>query len=273
MTLRRFASRVLAGALIVVPSLASAQSILLQIKPHVGDTLDVRLDQRIEMTGTPAACPKPQACPASARRMTTTTEVFSKAIVKSMNSDGARVLAVTDSIRTASSRGSVVGKPRRVKTRGDRIELRVSREGGAEVIDAEASDELRAIFGQMPATLSDKPVRIGGKWNRQMRMPIAGEAGAIGMIRATFQLDSLGTNGDIAYISMRGTLSHDHRDGSVSEVDGWMTGSIQLDRRLAWITETRAEIDVTSMVRGAPGAEPMRVRTRVLQHLTAWPAR
>lgn len=270
---RRFASLFLTGAFVAAPSMVFGQSILLQIKPHVGDTLDVRLDQRVEMTGTPAACAKPQACPASARWMTTMTEVFSKAIVKSVNSGGAHVLAITDSIRTASSRGTTVGKPRRVKTRNDRIELRVSKEGAAEVIDADASDELRAIFGQMPATLSDKPVRIGGSWNREMRIPTPGEAGATGLVRATFHLDSLGANGDIAFISMRGTLSHDHRDGSVSEVDGWMTGTIQLDRRLAWITETRAEIDVTSMVRAARGVEPMRVHTRISQHLTAGPAR
>jgi hypothetical protein len=270
---RRSASLVLVGALLAAPSVVFGQAILLQIKPHVGDTLEVRLDQRIEMTGTPAACAKPQACPSSARRMTTMTEVYSKAIVKSVNSGGSHVLAVTDSIRTVSSRGATVGKPRRVKTRNDRIELRVSKEGAAEVIDADASDELRAIFGQMPATLSDKPVRIGGSWKREMRIPTPGETGATGLIRATFHLDSLGANGDIAFISMRGTLSHDHRDGSVSEVDGWMTGSIQLDRRLAWITETRAEIDVTSMVRAAPGVEPMRVHTRISQHLTAGPAR
>jgi hypothetical protein len=129
------------------------------------------------------------------------------------------------------------------------------------------------MFGQMPAMLSKTPVTVGGKWTREMRIPIAGEAGAMGLVRATFHLDSLGRNGDIAYISMRGTLSHDHRDGSLSDLDGSMTGFIQLDRRLAWITETRATIDVTSTYRTAPGTEPMRVRTRVTQLLKAGLAR
>jgi hypothetical protein len=273
MIFKRFASLAWVAAIAASPSLASAQSILLQIRPHVGDTLTVKLDQTIDMSGTPVGCARPQLCLALARRMTTVTEVFSKAIVQSVSKDGARVLAVTDSIRSATSRGAKVGSLHRVKTRNDTIQLRVTKEGGAEVIDADASDEMRAVFGQMPATLSDKPVKIGGKWKREMRIPIAGEAGAMGMVRATFQLDSLGRNGDIAYISMKGTLSHDHRDGSVSEVDGWMTGSMQLDRRLAWITETRAEIDVTSIVRLASSSEPMRVRTHVTQLLKAGPAR
>lgn len=95
----------------------------------------------------------------------------------------------------------------------------------------------------------------------------------MGMVRATFRLDSLGRNGDIAYISMKGTLSHDHSDGSDSELEGWMSGTMQLDRRLAWITDTRAIIDVESTVKPATGGQPMRVRTKITQVLRARSAR
>lgn len=252
-----------------------AQPVLLHIRPHVGDTLSVRLEQRVEMSGAPLDCgpgtPMRGAKPCSAlrRELTTVNEVFSRAIVEKVSSGGASVLAITDSVRTATSRGGPTGKPRRVQGRDHSIRMRVSSDGSAEVTDAEASDELRNIFGQMPAMLSRSPVRVGGKWTREMRIPIAGEVGALGLVRATFQLDSLGKNGDIAYISMRGTLTH---DGSNSDADGWMTGSLQLDRRLAWITETRAEIDVTSIFRPA-GTGPMRVRTRITQFLKAGIAR
>ena len=188
-----------------------------------------------------------------------------------MSGNGAVVLAVTDSIRTASALSGEPGIPKRVRGGDDTFELRVSTDGGAEVIDAKASDQVRAVFGQMPATLSRTPVSVGDKWKREMRIPIAGEAGAVGFVRATFQLDSLGPNGDIAYISMRGTLVRDPRAGDVSEHDGRMTGSIQLDRRLAWITESRAVIEATSMVRPKSGGPLMRVRTKVTQLLRAWP--
>jgi hypothetical protein len=276
---------VVCGAALMVTSasISSAQPVLLQIKPHMGDTIAVKLHQKVELTATPADCPAPNPvprrpakeqerkgpCAASPRQMTTVLEVFSRAIVQGVSRDAAMILAVTDSIRTAVSRGGRPGSPKRVTGREGSMQLRVSRDGGAEVIDSDASEELRAIFGQMPATLSRQSVSVGEKWKREMRIPIAGEAGAMGLVRATFQLDSLGKNGDIAFISMRGTLSHDHRDGSNSEVDGWMTGNMQLDRRLAWITDTRAEIDVTSIVRPSAGAEPMRVRTRVTQLLRA----
>jgi hypothetical protein len=257
-----------AVALIFTASLTQAQPVVLQIRPHVGDTISVRLNQTVDMTGTTVRGTT------TSGRMTTMTEVFSRAIVQSASGEYLMVLAVTDSIRMSTARGGRPGAPKRVRGREGSMKLKLSTDGGAEVIDSDASEELRAIFGQMPAMLSKKPVSVGGKWTREMRIPIAGEAGAMGLVRATFRLDSLGKNGDIAYISMRGTLSHDHRDGSNSELDGSMTGSLQLDRRLAWITESRAEIDVTTMFRAPAGvADTMRVRTRVTQLLKAAPAR
>lgn len=273
----------------LVPAcIASGQSVLLQIRPRVGDTLAVRMDQRVEMTGVPTGCvtgysgtrrganpdTPPRPCSGAARQMTSVMEVFSRAIVLRTSGEGALVLAATDSIRTALSSGNArEAKPRRVRANTGSIELKVATDGAVEVVDADASEELRAVFGQMPAALSRKPVAVGEKWVRQMRVPISAEAGATGLVRATFRLDSLGRNGDVAYISMNGTLSHDHTDGSDSELDGWLSGTMQLDRRLAWITDTRAIIDVESTVRPTTGGQPMRVRTRITQVLRARPAR
>jgi hypothetical protein len=257
---------------------AAAQPVHLQIKPHVGDTFSVRLDQKVEMTGVPSGCstgysgsrktnpePATRACTESTRQMTSEMEVFSKAIVRRVSSRGSVVLAVTDSIRSAVSNGGTRTRPRRVTSPKSTIEIQIAPDGGAEVVDADASPELRAIFGQMPATLSREPVEVGDTWQKQMRIPLSMEAGASGTVRATFRLDSLDRNGDVAFISMKGTLSHDHAD---SELDGWISGTIRLDRRRAWITDTRAVIDVESSVKQATGA-PMRVRTKITQTLKA----
>lgn len=234
------------------------------------------------MTGVPAGCiagpsaPKtrnssralPRLCSEVTRHMTTRMEVFSRAIVRGSSSDATTLLAITDSIRTSAS--STPGRnpvPARITTPGSTIELRVASDGGTEISNADASDELRAIFDQMPAMLSRKPVSVGDKWTREMLIPPVAEGGRNGRVRATFQFDSLGRNGDIAYITMRGTLSHDGRGGA-SEQSGSLNGVMQLDRRLAWITETRARIDARSVVTPASGA-PMTVTTRITQHLKA----
>ena len=255
-----------------------AQSVLLRIHPRVGDTLAVRMNQKVEMTGTPIGCAtsgekRAEPCLETTRTMASMTEVFSRAIVRKESREGVVVLTVTDSIRAASAPGgSRLGKPVKMTNQRNRsFEMRVSNDGGAEVVDSDATDEMRALFGQMPATLSKKPVAVGEEWKRQMRVPIAGEAGAYALVRATFQLDSL--TGDIAYISMRGTLAHDHRDGSDSELSGSMSGIIQLDRRLGWITDTRVVIDANSVVKTPNAGQKMRVRTKVTQLLHAGSAR
>ena len=242
------------------------------------------MNQKVEMWGAPSGCatgnaaprrsgatvPSARLCAESTRQMTTVTEVFSRAIVHKTGREGALVTAVTDSIRTSVTNGAGKGgTPIRIKGTNDEIEMRVAKDGGAEVVDADASDELRTVFGQMPAVLSKKAVARGDTWIRQMRIPIAGEAGATGLVSATFQLDSLGQNGDVAYISMRGKLSHDRVNGSLSELTGSLTGTMQLDRRLAWITETHATIDATSTVQPVGAGQPMIVHTRVTQQLKA----
>lgn len=286
MTCRNFATALVVLALTAAP--LGAQPVLLQIRPRIGDTLSVWMNQKVEMTGTPTDClaskadqkrgskapSRPENCAGQTRAMTTVMEVFSRAIIQKGWRGGTTVLALTDSIRTSTSPG--IGrhsKPVRVRGRDNVFELRVSTDGGAEVVNENASEELRRMFGQMPATLSRIPVSAGDTWTRQMRLPIDGETGAFGLVRATFQLDSLGRNGDMAYISMRGTLTHDEKEESASEPGGSITGSIQLDRRLAWITETRAVIDVTSVVQPTTGGGPMRVRTRITQVLQAGSAK
>jgi len=268
--------------------IASAQPVLLQIRPRGGDTLAVRMEQKVEMTGVPSGCAtgysgagrgaksvRPQReCADSTRRMTSVMQVFSKAIVTRVTGNGAVILAVTDSVRSSLTSGSgPAAPPRKVRSSSAGIEMVVAPDGRATVSDADASDELRAVFGQMPATLSRNAVAVGETWVRRMRIPISSEAGATSIVVATFRLDSLGRNGDIAHISMKGTLSHDHRDGSDSELDGWLTGTMQLDRRLAWITETRAVIDVESIVKPNTGGDLMRVRTRITQALSSKPTR
>jgi hypothetical protein len=275
---------VAAVALTVVSPAAKAQSVLLQIRPHVGDTLHVRLDQQVEMTGMPAGCGSQQgvsrlrarSVPANCadiRTMNTRVEVFSRAIARNATRDATDMLAITDSVRTSSGkRGADERVTKQPASRGP-VEIRISTDGGVELGAGPASDEVRTLFGQMPATLSRRAVAVGEKWIHEMRVPLAGEPGATGRVRTTFQLDSLGRNGNVAYISMRGVLTHDHSDGSDSETSGSLTGTMQLDRRLAWITETRATIDVWSTVTARSSGQPMQVHTRVLQFLRVSEAR
>lgn len=229
------------------------------------------------MTGMPPGCESQVSSAAlrakatgacgDIRTMNTTMEVFSRAIARTATRDATEMLAITDSVRTSSGKPGAGQPVSNQPTSHAPVEIRVATDGLVELGAGPASDEVRTLFGQMPATLARKPVSVGEKWVHEMRVPLTREPGATARVRTTFQLDSLGRSGDIAYISMKGALSHNHLDGSDSEIAGTLNGTMRFDRRVAWITDTHANIDVWSLVKSPTTGRPMRVHTTVVQSL------
>jgi hypothetical protein len=137
--------------------------------------------------------------------------------------------------------------------------------------------EASALVAQMPATLPDRKVVPGATWSHATAVPLPGQSDGppAGRLTATFRLDSLSRYGDLAYVSMRGTLERPRGGvtlpkGARYESAGTVTGSFQLDRRRGWLTDVRATITMKSVVsQAADGSEPVHVRTRVTQWLRA----
>jgi hypothetical protein len=258
-------------------SSALSQPVLLQIRPHIGDTLRMHLSQSVEMTGTTQR----DGREAQTGSMTNSIEVFTRAIAQQWTSAGTLMQSITDSVAmTPASPGSLADLRRRTM-QSKRVMVRVSTDGAMDIVDDDDSNsELRHIFGEMPAVLARGPIGVGEKWTREMQIPLTGDPGTLGSVRATFRLDSLGRNGDVAYISMRGTLSRINGPSAPAAASGYTTsgtlaGSIQIDRRLGWITDSRSTIIVRSTIAAAPGrkgeaqAAPMQVRTKITQWIRA----
>lgn len=267
-------------ALILLGNSALAQTILLQIRPHIGDTLRMHLSQSVEMTGTTTDHGRD-----STSSMTTSVEVFTRAIAEQWTSGGTLMQTITDSVKTSPASAVAMDGLRRRALQAKRVWLRVSPDGGMEVVhDTDPSSELQEIFGGMPAMLARQPVRVGEKWTREMQIPLSGEPGAMGLVKATFRLDSLGRNGDIAFVSLHGTMSRVNASGAALPAasyttSGTLSGTIQIDRRLGWITDSRSSITVKSTIASAPGRKgdpprsPMQVRTKITQWIRAMRAR
>ena len=253
-----------------------SQPVLLQIRPHIGDTLRMHLSQTVEMTGTTEG-----ARTEPVRSMTTSIEVFTRAIAQRWTSSGTLMETITDSVAMTPASASALAELRRRAMQGKRVLLKVSMDGAMELVDdADTNSELRHIFGGMPAVLTRSTVSIGDRWTREMQMPLSSEPGAVGSVRATFRLDSLGRNGDIAYISMRGTMSRINTPGAAPAGPGYGTtgqlnGTIQIDRRVGWITDSRSTIIVRSTIAANPAKEgeaeraPMQVWTKITQWIRA----
>jgi hypothetical protein len=259
---------------------AGAQAVLLQIRPRVGDTLRMHLSQTVEMTGTTRdqRGDKPST-------MTTSVEVFTRAIAEQWTSGGTLMQTITDSVAMNPTTPGSLAELRRRAMQAKPVWLRVSTDGAMEMVDdGDPHSELRQLFGEMPAMLARTAVSVGESWTREMEIPLSSEPGAMGSVRATFRLDSLRRNGDIAYISMRGSMSRINTPGAPPAGPGYgtsgqLSGVIQIDRRLGWITDSKSSIIVRSTIasnstrKGEPERAPMEVRTKITQWIRAMRAR
>ena len=83
---------------------------------------------------------------------------------------------------------------------------------------------------------------------------------------------------------MRGTMSRINTPGAAPAGPGYgttgqLTGTIQIDRRLGWITDSKSSIIVRSTIAANPSREgaaeraPMQVQTKITQWIRAMRAR
>ena len=252
------------------------QPVALRIEPPVGETMRMRLDQRVEMTGTTR-----MGAGDSTATVVTTLLVISRTFVERRDRDGSVLLTSTDSVAASSSGAdsAAVAVATRRAMQGKRVRLRISPDGATEVVGGDVADnaELNALFAQMPATLPNTPVAVGQSWSRAMVAPIGAAApkGA-GKLQATFWLDSVSRNGDRAYVSRVGTLKRppSAKDGWVTlETSGSITGGLVIDRRMGWISDARISYVVRSTVSPTSGstAAAMRFRMKVTQWVRTVP--
>jgi hypothetical protein len=269
----RAVRKIFLAALALMPGSLAAQAVLLQIRPPIGDTLRMHLSQTVEMTGTTPGITRTNP----ARSMTTSIEIYTRAIAKQWTTGGTLMQTITDSVAMTPASAASLADLKRRALQGKSAWIRVSADGAVEVVDdGDQASELRHLFSEMPAMLSRAPIAVGEKWTQEMQIPLSGEPGALGSVRATFQLDSLSRSGDIAFISMKGSLSRINLPRAVAsgagyETSGTLAGNLQIDRRLGWITDSRSTIVVRSTVaaagqpKGQPQRGPMTVRTRITQ--------
>jgi hypothetical protein len=256
---------------------ADAQLVLLQIRPRVGDTLHLRLDQQTELTGTRRGA---NGAPSTAI-VTTALRVYSRAIIESRAAAGTYVRAVTDSVRlvTTDNDTRALGDEARRALEGRAMMLRISPDGTVALTDSArdgSSGNVDAV-SLMPAAFPRDPVAIGTTWSREMPLPGGSRLGpgggtASGWLHTKFRLDSVTHNGTLAYVSMRGEMSADpdtysrNASGPVLE-KGTVVGTMLVDRVRGWLTESQFTIVAHSFVRGGGSDTLMRFDTRVTQRM------
>ena len=268
---RAWTSRAI-GLLVFAASRVGAQALALQIRPHVGDTLRMRLDQQTEMTGV-----KRTSSGEVTAVVLSTMNMFSRAIVEGTSEKGTALLAVTDSVlfTTTDEQARVRSQRAAEQMRGQRTRFRVLSDGTVGMGDAEtASRDVAQVVSVMPAAFPKAPIKVGESWVREMPLPASQQLGAqlSGKLYVTFRFDSLTHGGEWAFVSMRGELrpAATPPAGSGATLDkGSVSGTMLVDQKRGWLTESWFSILMTSVITPPlmTGLGSMHMQMRITQHM------
>ncbi len=271
LSLRLFNRLVLTLGAFLLGGSAAAQTVTLQIKPRVGDTLRMRLDQQSEMTGV-----KRTANGESTALVVATMRMFSRAIVEGVVDKGTTVLAITDSVQMTSTdertrQGLIQAE---ALMRGQKVRFNVSPDGTVGMTETGGvSRDVAQVVSLMPAAFPKGPINVGESWIREMVLPAASQLGTLGgKLHVTFRFDSLTHSGEWAFLSMRGEMQPyvGYAPGPRSDSEkGVVSGTMLVDQKRGWLTESWFTIVMNSVVTQplASGGATMHVQTRITQHM------
>src|SRR5687767_4549570 len=167
--------RRLTAAATIIASMAPAtyaQSVLLQIKPKVGDTLRLRTEQEMEISGVGKVRDTD-----TTMTMRSSMLMLSRSIVSQSDNQGTIVRAITDSVTVdmgaMDPRVATLSDQARRSLQGKEVRVRYSREGSGVVIEAdpEIPRDLQSVFSQLPATFPRRQVSVGSTWKQRIPIP------------------------------------------------------------------------------------------------------
>ncbi|HEY0930833.1 MAG TPA: hypothetical protein VGE27_13005 [Gemmatimonas sp.] len=268
----------------------SGESVRLVVRPRVGDTLWLQIEQRIELrarrspngragaAATPDYGPRAGVPPAQSTRL----QLFAHSLVESSDLQETLLLATSDSMVVSMGSGGDPGTPRRQTITDDARQVRVlvRPDGSMRMHDPPPNAaSLGATLASVPGLLPETPIHVGSEWTREMTLPTLPVGGfrAAGVVQVRLRLDSLSKGGRDAWISLSGVLrrsgtSADWPPGAHVVTAGTIRGNMQVDRQRAWIVNAFTEIEVTSELAAGTGASasPRGMDMRIVQQVRVW---
>jgi hypothetical protein len=270
---------------------------MLIVRPRVGDTLQLLVEQSVQISGRRVdgsqstvppvlqgrrgASPAPEYGPRADRATARVSRVqlFAHSLVEASDLTETTILATADSLAMWTGLASDPARPVFVPIEGAgrQVRLAVTPDGAMRLRDPGSADAaLGATLASVPGLLPPGPVRVGSEWQRDMMLPALplGSYRADGVVQARLRLDSLSRGGRQAFVSVVGVL---RRDGAARETPpgvrvitaGTLRGTMVVDRHRAWITDARTVMDVQSEVAPGPAGagRPMLLDIRIEQQV------
>jgi hypothetical protein len=245
---------------------------VLQVRPKVGDTLRVTIDQTVAVSGRGRSSGDSAAVRTSYR-------VVVSEVVQSADSRGAELIAVLDTVNRTLVPPRDSTPPIGRANQGAKLRLRMTPDGASQVTRGieQLDPDVREIFSAMPGILPANPVIIGQSWVRTLPLPADSASGlAGGRLQATLHLDSLSAGGTLAWVSLTGLLQVPERPahpatGTATVESGSMNGVFVLDRQRGVLAESRVILHLESVVAMPAGSPPLQMSVRVTQTMRTSP--
>ncbi|HCT56593.1 MAG TPA: hypothetical protein DGD08_05190 [Gemmatimonas aurantiaca] len=267
----------------------SREAVRLMVRPRVGDTLWMQIEQSVELRPrrgtnprssgtTPDYGPRADRPPGQVTRLS----LFAHSLVEASDLSETVLLATSDSMTLAFGAGGEFGAPRRQTISDDarQVRVRVRPDGSMRIHDPPPTAvSLGATLASVPGLLPEAPISVGSEWTREMTLPTLPVGGfrAAGVVQVRLRLDSLARNGRDAWVSLSGVL---RRSGAASDwppgasvvTAGTISGFMQVDRQRAWIVKAYTELEVSSDLAPGTGVTgPARtLDMRIVQQVRVW---
>lgn len=267
------------GPLLLAPDLGAQKPVMLQLRPRIGDTVWMRLDQQTELASRRTDMNKE-----SPALLSTTTVTYSRAVAESGIAASTTVIAITDSVFVTSGDQAAKGiaPVNQKQMQGQRARFEIAPDGSLSMPSANTPQKGEKAAPRaaslIPATFPHKPVSVGDRWTREAPLPAGSSqlgASIVGWVEATFRLDSLTRSGDLAWVSIDGSLKPDPSGAKMNGVttvdDGTVDGYMVLDRNRGWLVESKFTIVAHSTLQQPFGVagQPVRFEIRLIQSLKA----
>lgn len=270
----------------------SREAVRLIVRPQVGDTLHLQMEQTIEMRGRRATGPegldgaaRSSRSPAYGPRAGLTTNrvtrllLFAHSLVESSDLTGTTVLTTSDSMVMWLGATADKVQPLRQLVPEDvrQVRVRVMPDGSMRMQNPPpGAASLGATLASVPGLLPDAPMPIGSEWMRDMAFPALPLSGfrADGVVQVKLRLDSLTAGGRNAWVTLAGVLRRggaapDWPVGTRVVTSGTLRGHMLIDRQRAWIVWALTELDVSSELASgtAPDNVPTALDMRIVQQV------
>lgn len=255
------------AAMLSVTPAGAQQRVILRIKPPVGDTLKMELEQHFDVTTENAAGKQSGS-------MSGTMWLWTHAVALRRVGNATDLLSVTDSVTVLPPSAALLPVVRDAKRalEGRTVRLRIAEDGEMTVSGGGHGGVVTSGVGaDMQGVLPTAAVTVGDSWTRDIMVPLSATERETAKVHTTLKLDSLSRDGGVAYLSLRGDVTHDHAQHSAvmhGRVTGTLAGTIAIDRRLGWITSSHTVLSIMSVMK-SDGKPPMQLRMRVTQSLRA----